>query len=132
MQIGCLGDIAFQVSADTVRTISDMTWSGSANYATHSRHLTDALVEFTGLAPDAISFDVTLSAYLGVSPMADVVKIWDYERSGRALPLVLGSKAYGKYRWVIKSHKIKMQTFDGHGNLTSATVSLSLTEYTER
>lgn len=132
MQIGCLGDIAFQVSADAVRTISDMTWSGSANYVTHSRHLTDALVEFTGLAPDAISFDVTLSAYLGVSPMADVVKIWDYERSGRALPLVLGSKAYGKYRWVIKSHKIKMQTFDGHGNLTSATVSLSLTEYTER
>ena len=64
--------------------------------------------------------------------MADIVKIWDYERSGRALPLVLGSKAYGKYRWVIKSHKIKMQTFDGHGNLTSATVSLSLTEYTER
>jgi len=132
MQIGCLGDIAFQVSADTVRTISDMTWSGSANYSTHSRHLTDALVEFTGLAPDAISFDVTLSAYWGVSPMADIVKIWDYERSGRALPLVLGSKAYGKYRWVINSHKIKMQTFDGHGNLTSATVSLSLTEYTER
>ena len=64
--------------------------------------------------------------------MADIVKIWDYERSGRALPLVLGSKAYGKYRWVINSHKIKMQTFDGHGNLTSATVSLSLTEYTER
>lgn len=132
MQIGCLGDIVFQVSADTVRTISDMTWSGSANYSTHSRHLTDALVEFTGLAPDAISFDVTLSAYWGVSPMADIVKIWDYERSGRALPLVLGSKAYGKYRWVINSHKIKMQTFDGHGNLTSATVSLSLTEYTER
>lgn len=132
MQIGCLGDIAFQVSADTMRTISAMTWSGSANYSTHSRHLTDALVEFTGLAPDAISFDVTLSAYWGVSPMADIVKIWDYERSGRALPLVLGSKAYGKYRWVINSHKIKMQTFDGHGNLTSATVSLSLTEYTER
>lgn len=132
MQVGCLGDIAFQVSADTVRTISDMTWSGSANYATHSRHLADALVEFTGLAPDTISFDITLSAYLGVSPMADIVKIWDYERSGRALPLVLGSKAYGKYRWVIKSHKIKMQTFDGHGNLTSATVSLSLTECTER
>ena len=132
MQIGCLGDIAFQVSADTVRTISAMTWSGSANYSTHSRHLTDALVEFTGLAPDAISFDVTLSAYWGVSPMADIVKIWDYERSGRALPLVLGSKAYGKYRWVINSHKIQMQTFDGHGNLTSATVSLSLTEYTER
>ena len=132
MQIGCLGDIAFQVSADTVRTISAMTWSGSANYSTHSRHLTDALVEFTGLAPDAISFDVILSAYWGVSPMADIVKIWDYERSARALPLVLGSKAYGKYRWVINSHKIKMQTFDGHGNLTSATVSLSLTEYTER
>lgn len=132
MQIGCLGDIAFQVSADMVRTISDMTWSGSANYTTHSRHLTDALTEFTGLAPDEMTFDIVLSAYLGTDPMADLVKIWAYERKGQALPLVIGSKAYGKYRWVIKSHKIKMQTFSGSGDVTTATVSLSLLEYTKR
>lgn len=129
MQIGCLGDIAFQVSADMVRTISDMTWSGSANYTTHSRHLTDALTEFTGLAPDEMTFDIVLSAYLGVNPMTDLAKLWEYERKGQALQLVIGSKAYGKYRWVIKSHKISMQTFSGSGELMAATVSVSLLEY---
>lgn len=132
MQIGCLGDIAFQVSADTVRTISNVTWSGSANYSIHSRHLTDALTEFTGLAPDEMTFDIVLSAYLGVDPMADLVKIWEYERTGRALSLVIGSKTYGKYRWVIKNHKIRMQTFSGSGDVTMATVSISLLEYIKR
>lgn len=132
MQIGCLGDIAFQVSADMVRTVSNMTWSGSANYNAHSQHLTDALTEFTGLAPDEMTFDIVLSAYLGVNPMTDINKIWEYERKGQALPLVIGSKAYGKYRWVIKSHKIKMETFSGSGDLMSATVSISLLEYIKR
>ncbi len=132
MQIGCLGDIVFKVSSDMVRTISNVTWSGSANYATHSRHMTDALTEFTGLDPDEITFDIVLSAFLGVNPMSDLAKIWDYERKGQALPLIIGSKAYGKYRWVIKSHKIKMQTFDGSGDLLSATVSISLLEYIKR
>lgn len=132
MQIGCLGDIVFKVSSDMVRTISNVTWSGSANYATHSRHLTDALTEFTGLDPDEITFDIVLSAFLGVNPMSDLAKIWDYERKWQTLPLIIGSKAYGKYRWVIKSHKIKMQTFDGSGDLLSATVSISLLEYIKR
>lgn len=132
MQIGCLGDIVFKVSSDMVRTISNVTWSGSANYATHSRHTIDALTEFTGLDPDEITFDIVLSAFLGVNPMSDLAKIWDYERKGQTLPLIIGSKAYGKYRWVIKSHKIKMQTFDGSGDLLSATVSISLLEYIKR
>lgn len=132
MQIGCLGDIAFKVSADMVRTISNVTWSGSANYNTHARHLTDSLTEFTGIAPDEMTFDIVLSAFLGVDPMTDLVKIWEYERKGQALSLVIGSKAYGKYRWVIKSHKITMQTFSGSGDLMAATVSISLLEYSKR
>ena len=132
MKIGCLGDIAFQVSSDVVRTISNVTWSGSVNYNTHARHLANSLVEFTGIAPDEITFDIVLSAALGVDPMTDINKIWEYERKGQTLPLVIGSKAYGKYRWVIKSHKIKMETFSGSGDLMSATVSISLLEYIKR
>lgn len=132
MQIGCLGDIAFQVSSDVVRTVSNVTWSGSANYNTHARHLTDSLTEFTGIAPDEMTFDIVLSVSLGVNPMTDLVRIWEYERKGQALSLMIGSKAYGKYRWVIKSHKINMQTFSGSGDLMSATVSISLLEYIKR
>jgi hypothetical protein len=128
-QVGCLGDIVFIVSSEQVETISNAQWSGSARYAEHQRHLYHALTEFTGINADTMSFDMHISAYLGVKVMDELVKIWTYERKGTTLPLVLGEKPYGKYRWVIKSHKIKMRYFDGKGNLTDATVSMNLLEY---
>lgn len=129
MVIGCLGDIVFEVSSKKVKTFDNMQWSGSARYAEHQRHLSNALTEFTGLDPDAISFDMVLSVYLGVEPMAELVKLWTHERNGKPLSLVIGDKAYGKYKWTITNHKIKMQNFDKRGNLTGATVSVSLLEY---
>jgi len=129
MVIGCLGNIVFTVSEETVRTLDNMVWSGSARYAVHQRHMTHALTEFVGLDPDKITFDITLSAELGVNPNAEVTNIWIHERDGTALPLTLGSKAYGKYRWNIVSHKMKMQYFDRAGDVTNAVVSISLQEY---
>ena len=70
--VGCLGDIVFTVSDRTIETINNVTWSGSARYATHQRHGTHALTEFTGLDPDKMTFDIVLSAYLGVDPIAEV------------------------------------------------------------
>ena len=61
--------------------------------------------------------------------IAEVVKLWNYERGGIAVPLVIGNKGYGKYRWSVLDHKMKMKTYDGRGNVTSATVSVSLQEY---
>ena len=127
--VGCLGDVIFTVSRSVVRTLENMTWSGSARYATHERHLTHALTEFTGLDPDKITFDILLSAELGVDPIAEVVKLWNIERSGRAVPLTVGTKGYGKYRWNILKHEMKMKTFYGNGDVHTATVSVSLQEY---
>ena len=73
--VGCLGDVIFTVSKDVVRTLDNMVWSGSARYAVHERHLTHALTEYTGLDPDKITFDILLSAELGVDPIAEVVKL---------------------------------------------------------
>lgn len=129
MQVGVLGDIVFQVSSNVIKTLDNLQWSGSARYGEHSRHLTNALTEFTGIDPDTMSFDMELSAYLGVDPMAELVKIWTYERSGKPLSLVVGERAYGKYKWTIKSHKIKMRTYDKRGNVTGASVSVELLEY---
>lgn len=127
--VGCLGDIVFEVSSETLRTINNMQWSGSARYAVHQRHLNDALTEFTGRDPDKMSFDILLYASLGADPMASVVQLWGYERSGQAVPLYIGDKAYGKYRWSVVSHSMKTQSFDGRGNVTSAIVSVNLQEY---
>ena len=82
-----------------------------------------------GLDPDKITFDILLSAELGVDPIAEVVKLWNIERSGRAVPLTVGTKGYGKYRWNILKHEMKMKTFYGNGDVHTATVSVSLQEY---
>jgi hypothetical protein len=128
-QVGCLGDIVFESSSNKTKTPSNIQWSGSARYAEHQRHLFHALTEFTGLDPDKMSFDIMLTADMGVDVMAELVKIWTYERQATALPLVIGEKPYGKYRWTIKSHKIAMRYFDAAGNLSAASVSLNLLEY---
>lgn len=128
-QIGCLGDIPFMVSSEQVETFRNMQWSGSARHNTHKRHLNDALTEFTGIDPDKMSFEMTISAYLGVDVMTELVKIWTYERQAQTLPLVIGEKAYGKYRWTITDHSIQMEFYDKDGNLSSATVSVNLLEY---
>ena len=127
--IGCLGDIVFTVGDDAVLTPDDVKWSGSARYAEHQRHLGDALTEFTGLDPDKFSFDITLAAELGVDVLFELGRIWTYERKAVTLPLAIGEKFYGKYRWTIKKHSIKMKHFDGAGNLIVAVVSLDLLEY---
>lgn len=127
--VGCLGDVIFTVSRSVVRTLDNMTWSGSARYATHERHLTNALTEFTGLDPDKITFDILLSAELGVDPIAEVVKLWNIERSGRAVPLTVGTKGYGKYRWNITKHEMKAKAHFINGDIHTATVSVSLQEY---
>ena len=118
MVIGCLGDIVFQASEETVRTLSNMAWSGSARYAVHERHLANALTEFTGLDPDRI-----------IEPMAEVVKLWNIEREGRAVPLTIGTHGYGKYRWNIVKLELKPCAHYVNGDIHTATVSVSLQEY---
>ncbi len=133
-QIGYLGEgsgsgLLFIVSREVFRSPTNMTWSGKARYATHERHMTHALTEFTGLDPDEFSFDLLLTAELGVTPMEEIEQIWDYEREGTPLGLVIGSHAYGKYRWTIQSHETKMEYTDVAGDLYAVEVSVSLLEY---
>ena len=132
--IGYLGKsaeegIQFIVSREVFRTPKNLKWSGSARYATHERHNTHALTEFTGLDPDRFSFDILLTAEMGVDPLKEVVKIWDYERDSEALGLVIGGKAYGKYRWNIKSHETKIEYTDKDGDMYAVEVTVELLEY---
>ena len=127
--IGCLGDIVFEVSPETVRTVSSMNWGGSARYGTHQRHGTYPLTEFSGMNPDTISFDITLLSAFGTDPMGDLSTLWTYMRNGKVLPLIIGEHDYGLWRWTITSLKIKIQNFDKAGNIISATVAVTLQEY---
>lgn len=129
MVVGGLGEIVFQVSHKTVETLNNFKWSGSARWAIHQRHATHALTEYTGMDPDKITFDIYLSAFLGVSPIDELAKLWKYEREGTPVGLAIGSHGYGKYRWVVQNHSTSAETYDRDGNISSCTVSVELLEY---
>ena len=127
--VGCLGDVVFSASREMVRTLDKFKWSGSARYTTHQRHGGNALTEFVGLDTDKVSFTITLSANLGVDPMAVAKKLWKYMRDGETLPLTLGEHAYGRYRWSILSLSFSTLAFDRDGNLFAVQAAVSLQEY---
>jgi len=130
--IGTLGNIVFSVSSGRVNTFDGMKWDSSAQYATHNRHLKDVLLEYTGTDADKISFSMDFSVFLGVNPLAEITKLLDAERSGRVMPLIIGSKKYGKHKWVITGTSKELERFDNRGNLLIAKVNVSLMAYAGR
>lgn len=127
--IGALGPIPFFVDGNRLQTIQNAVWKGGGNYASHKRIASTTLVEATGSDADTFSFDMRLSAYLGVNPWDAIAKILAAERDQTAMTLTIGTHAYGRYRWLIAGHTIKLDTFDVYGNLLTATVSIQLVEY---
>lgn len=127
--LGRLGEILFHVSDEVVRSLENIKWSGSARYAVHDRHCTNALTEFVGLEPDSFTFDITLTPQLGVDPMKEITQLFTYERDGEAVPLTIGDHAYGKYRWTVVKHEAKVKYTDKNGSIYVAVVSVTLQEY---
>jgi len=127
--VGSLGSIVFTVSDRMVRTIENWKLSGSARYATHNRHMGNALTEFVGLDPDKITFDMQFLSDMGVNPAREIEKLWEYERRGLPVPLTVGSRCFGRYRWNVVSHSVTVQYTDRRGNIAGAAVSVSLVEY---
>ena len=130
--LGALGDIIFSVSRNRINTIDGVKWETGVRYAQHDRHLKIPLLEFTGNSVDTISFNLYYSVFLGVDPMKEIVKILNAQRAGKAMRFVIGTKAYGHYKWVITKTSKGLERYDAKGNLLVATVSITLTEYVNR
>lgn len=131
-EIGRLGGIRFSVSSNQVRTIQGMDWSSSVRWGKHDRIGKETLLEFGGVNPDTINLTMYFSAYCGVEPITEMVKILDMERKGEANRLVIGSHAYGTNKWVIASSSRKMEYFDKYGNVIGASVQVTLNSYSRR
>lgn len=132
MTVGSFGDLIFKVSAEQVVTFESMSWQNDTRWSEHDRHLADPLPEFLGNQNDKMTFPMFLTVFAGTNPLTEIVKILDMERAGTPHFLVIGSKGYGKGRWVIKQSKIEMQKFDNRGNLLEARVSVTLLAYPGR
>ena len=129
MVLGSFGPVVFQVSDSKILTFDGFSWSTDTRWAEHARHGDDPLTEFVGNKNDRIKFKIELSAYAGVNPMDEIVTLLNMQRTGEAHCLVIGNHGYGKNRWVIEKMDDAVKTYDAHGDILTATVSLSLLAY---
>jgi hypothetical protein len=130
--IGSFGSLVFSVNDKKILPLRSVNWSINAKYAEHTRHLCDPLVEFVGNMNDKITFEMIFSAYLGLNPMSELSKLAEMVRSAEVNRLVIGTKAYGKNKWVITDIGGQLKEYDNKGNLLYATASVSLLAYPER
>ena len=130
--IGTWGDITFAVSRNQIKTFDGLKWDSGAKYSTHDRHLKEPLLEFTGTDVESMTFTMFFSAFLGVNPIAEVLKLLKAMRRGEVHRLVIGPKAYGTNKWVITKLSNSLPRYDNRGNLLVAKVSVTMKSYSGR
>lgn len=131
MMIGALGDVPFLTgSAELGAVLDDIEWKSSQRYAKHATHGQTDVIEYVGAEADEISFDVKLSAFLGVNPLKMINRLTNVMRGREAIKLSIGTFPIpGK--WVITDISRGLEYFHKDGTLLSADVTVKLREYVE-
>lgn len=130
--IGTWGDLVFSVSRNKVKTFDGLKWEVSARYVKHDRHLKKQLLEFVGTDTESISFTMLFSVLLGTDPMREIENLRSAVLSGDVSRLIIGSKAYGKTKWVITKISNQLTRYDNRGNLLAAKVDVTMESYEAR
>ncbi len=129
MSIGNFGNLVFQVSKKKLYGFYNFKRTRKASWKEHNRYNNKPTSEFAGLELDTISFEIYLDASLGVNPRKEIEKWGKALESGKHDVLVIGGKQVGKYDWKIESISEDWKTLLNKGELTTATLSISLSEY---
>ena len=111
--------------------LSGIKWDSGARYSEHARHGQTDMLEFVGRDPDEISFDMKLSAFLGINPSRMLDRLRDVQDRHRAVKFVLGTIPIPGF-WVLTDISRSMEHFHKDGTLLSVDVSVTLREYVER
>ena len=127
MTIGSLGDVAFTLSDKKAMVLKNLQWKSTANYTTHKLVNKTGVMEFTGLNPDEISFDVELSAYFKINPEKSLAKLKKMLEGGKEVIFILGDSRIGN-KWVLTSVQRKATHYWKTGAVTAYTVSLTIKE----
>lgn len=129
--VGAYGDVIFEVSTLKVETLRNMKRKARARYATHEIVGRKSVLEYIGLEPDEITFEMQLNESLGVDVQKEQSKLLSMLRSGEANYLILGTHAYGEYKWVISDLEMEHEYADRAGEPMVMTVSVTLKEVIE-
>lgn len=124
--IGTLGSIVFKVSADTVRTFTNLTRAGTARYQQHDVIGKKPVLEFIGPDLDTIALPVRLDISYGLDPQSEINAMREAMNNGTRSAFIVGGKFLGDF--VIESVSDTWETVSNRGNLIKASVSLSLKE----
>ncbi len=129
MAIGTLGDIAFEVSAEKVRTFDRLRRRGGARFATHDVLGKKPVKEFIGPGLESIGFSMFFSVSAGLNPQNEIKKLRELRDKGVPLELVIGGAAVSENLWVIEEVSEDWGPVDNKGNLLFARVDVDLQEY---
>lgn len=96
MQVGSLGDVVFETSAEKVLTPSSFSKERSARYEDHQ--VQGGLPRSEFLAPELASYDLSirLCADLGVNPIEMADQLSAYSTTGEVVRLILAGWNLGK------------------------------------
>ena len=129
--IGTLGrNIIFEVSDDHALTFRNMTREVSGRWADHDVMGGKPKPEFLGAANQTVTLEIILSASLGVRPRTVMEAVEAMVESGTAEYLVIGNKPVGKNPFRLMSSSEAWNKVYSRGELASATLTISLEEYT--
>jgi len=135
MMIGVIGDqklnrvITFTTSSDKVLTFDGFEQSSSVRLGKHEVHMQKPKTEFLGPELDTISFVIRLDVAFGVNPIEEIRKLYQLQKEGEAVSLVIGNRSYGENLWTIKSLRQQYKQVDNRGNLLIAELNIELEEY---
>lgn len=127
--VGSINGIPFIVSSRYLRTFSDYNRSIKSKWATHDIIGQKPKLEFLGSDLENISFKMLLRKDLGVNPEEEIETLKKWCDEGEYFPIIINQKPINDNYWVITSISETILHTDAYGEIISAEVSLSLTEY---
>ncbi|WP_297429326.1 phage tail protein [Clostridium sp.] len=129
--IGYFGKVVFKASRKKVLTFSDLKHSTSGRIEKHNVIGKKPVSEFIGPDVDTITFTINLNGSNGVKPRTEMEKWTKMANDGVAEILVIGHKALGKDKWIVKSVSEAWDVIFNKGELYSGKIDVTLEEYIE-
>lgn len=129
MYIGSLGPIVFSVSSLLVLTPNNIARTAGKRTTKHEVIKGKPRLEYLGADLQTFKFDITLSAEHGVRPRMMLDLLTEMAENGLAYPLQIGGRPVGKNLWSLDSVSESWDNLYSMGELSQATVNISLTEY---
>ena len=126
--IGSFGDVIFQVSRKTAKTLKDLQRSEGARYSEHDIHLKKPKLEYIGPGLSKVSFKMEFFASRGMNPIVETDKLIRMQRDGTYHLFILGNKRFGMKYFVLETVSLDFEQID-KGVVLKATANVTLKEY---